>query len=147
MQYVSTDETVRDASVELSKSSSEYGIIASMREDVFQALKNAEKNIDKSNLSPEQKRLLEKELRDRKRAGLDLPKDKQELLMAKKKEISKLSVDFNRNCNEEKGKIEFTEEELEGVPKDVIEGFPKSEDGKRAMSFKTPDCRLVPRFH
>jgi len=143
LQYVSTDEAVRDAAVEIDKKTSEYGISASMRMDVFEALKIAEKNTDIQDLTFEQQRLLEKELLDRKRAGLDLPEDKREELMAKKKEISKLSVDFNRNCNEEKGSIKFTAEELEGVPEDSINGFPKSTDDKGrevySMSFKTPD--------
>ena len=63
--------------------------------------------------------------------------------MAKKKEISELCIEFNKNCNEENGKLEFTAEELEGVSADVLEGFPKStnSEGKEvySMSFKTPD--------
>jgi len=142
MQYVSTDKAVRDAAVGSSKSQ-DYGIGAGMRMDVFESLKHAEKNTDVSKLTAEEKRFLEKELLDRKRAGLDLPEDKRETLMAKKKEISELCIEFNKNCNEENGKLEFTAEELEGVSADVLEGFPKStnSEGKEvySMSFKTPD--------
>lgn len=62
MQYVSTDKAIRDASVETEKKTSEYSITASMRMDVFESLKHAEKNTDVSKLSAEEKRFLEKEL-------------------------------------------------------------------------------------
>jgi len=147
MQYVSTEESVRDAAVELDKKTSEYSITSAMRTDIFEVLKAAEKNTDVSKLTSEQKRFLEKEISDRRRSGLDLSAEKREELMAKKKEISKLSVDFNRNCNEEKGGIQFTAEELEGVPEDSITGFPKSTDSQgrevHTMSFKTPDYMPV----
>jgi len=51
-----------------------------MRVDVFQALRNAEKNLDKSSLNPEQSRLVEKMLLEGKRAGLELPEEKREKL-------------------------------------------------------------------
>lgn len=63
--------------------------------------------------------------------------------MVKKKQIKGLCTDFNKNCNEENGKLEFTKEELLGVSEDVLAGFPKStnSEGKEvySMSFKTPD--------
>ena len=62
MQYVSTDKAVRDAAVDSSKKSQDYGIGAGMRMDVFESLKHAEKNTDVSKLTAEEKRFLAKEL-------------------------------------------------------------------------------------
>jgi Zn-dependent oligopeptidase len=57
-----------------------YAVEVEMRVDVFRALQNAEKNLDKSSLNPEQRRLVEKMLLEGKRAGLDLPEEKREKL-------------------------------------------------------------------
>jgi hypothetical protein len=49
-----------------------------------------------------------------------------------------LEVDFAKACNEEKGFLLFTREELAGVPEDVVAGFPE-QDGKLKVTHKTPD--------
>lgn len=76
-QYVSTSETLRNASNTAEVRLNEFGIESSMRVDVFKALKAAKENIDKSGkkLSAEEQRLVEKLLLDGKRNGLDLPED------------------------------------------------------------------------
>ena len=65
--------------------------------DVFQAKKNAETNIKAKNnaLTPEEARLVEKMMLAGKRAGLDLPEDKQEILKEKKKELSQACLEFS----------------------------------------------------
>lgn len=87
-QNVATDSKLRDASNDAEKLLRDFGIESSMRLDVFQALKRAEKNVSASGreLTPEEKRLMEKMLLDGKRAGLDLPDDKREKLL----EVSEL---------------------------------------------------------
>jgi len=53
-----------------------------------------------------------------------------------------------KNFNEENGTITFTEEELTGVPKDVISGYTQREvDGKTVYesTFKTPDIFPIVR--
>ncbi len=74
-QYVSTQDELRDAANTAEQRLNEYSIEASMRIDVFEALKAAKANIDLEGLSltPEENRLVEKMLLDGKRSGLDLP--------------------------------------------------------------------------
>lgn len=76
-QYVSANEEVRNAANAAEVRLNEFGIESSMRVDVFNALKAAKENIDKSGkkLSAEEKRLVEKMLLDGKRNGLDLPEE------------------------------------------------------------------------
>lgn len=52
-------------------------------------------------------------------------------------------MDFSKACNEEKGFLLFTKEELVGVPADVVNGYPVEGD-KLKITFKTPD--IVPVF-
>ena len=41
-----------------------------------------------------------------------MPKDTQDKMKEIKKRMSDLSIDYNKNCNEENTVLEFTEEEL-----------------------------------
>lgn len=103
-------------------------------------------------------------LLERERNGLALPDAKREQLLDVKKRIMALCVDFQRNCNgpsipllahlpppmtpcvstEEKGFLLFTKDELDGVPEDVISGYPVQDGGKCKVTHKTPD--IVPVF-
>lgn len=59
-----------------------------------------------------------------------------------KKRLSQLSIEFQKNLNEENGGIWFSLKELDGVPEDVLSGLPKGEgenEGKVKLSFKYPD--------
>ncbi|KAH9820636.1 metallopeptidase MepB [Melampsora americana] len=145
-QYVSPEESVRNAAVEADKLLTEYGIEVSSRMDVYKALLAAQKATDVSSLDPESKRLLERLILERTRFGLNLEEKDRLQFGELKKEISNLAIDFSKNQNEETGKIWFTPAELEGVPEDILSGFTKSDDGKLAMTFKTPDYVPVIKF-
>lgn len=95
-------------------------------------------------LNAEEARLLERMLLDRKRNGLALEKAKREELLKLKTEIMNLEVEFQKRCNEESGFLLFTEAELEGVAREVIDGFDKV-DGKFKVTYKTPDIIPVQR--
>lgn len=113
--------------------SQEFGLKAVAREDIYEALLDVEAAGGK--LNAEEQRLLDRMIRDRKRNGLGLPKDKRDELLALQTKIMGLEVDFQRACNEEKGSLLFTKEELEGVPEAVLEGYAKEGD-KYKVTFK-----------
>ncbi|GAA99855.1 uncharacterized protein L969DRAFT_43352 [Mixia osmundae IAM 14324] len=148
LQNVSTDESVRKASVAADQALADFGIESSMRLDVFNAVQAADKATDRSKLDAESTRLLDRMLRDGKRAGLTLSESDREKLKALKNEISQLSIEFQNNCNQDKEFIDFTADELKGVPEDVIAGFSKSKDdsSKLRMTFKTPDYLPVIKY-
>lgn len=85
---------------------------------------------------------MDRMIRDRKRNGLGLEQSKQDELLKIKTKIMELEVDFQRTCNEEKGFLLFTEEELAGVPQAAVEGYPKEGD-KYKVTFKTPDITPI----
>jgi len=137
-QHVSTDKDIRAASTEAEKKLSEFDVEMAMRQDIFDKLLAFEKT-NTQELSHEAKRFLEKNIRNGKRNGLHLDKEKQDAIKAIKKECSDLSIEFNKNCNEENTILEFTEEQLAGIPEDFIKSLDKSEDGaKLKMSLKYP---------
>ncbi|SCV74837.1 BQ2448_7866 [Microbotryum intermedium] len=124
----------------------DFALEAMTRIDVYQALLHTQANLNKRNihLEPEEQRLLDKMILDRKRAGLGLPEDNRTELLKLRQKIMALEVDFQKACNEENGALYFTKEELDGVPEEVINGYPKREDGKYKVTFKTPD--IIPVF-
>ncbi|PPQ89666.1 hypothetical protein CVT25_013853 [Psilocybe cyanescens] len=152
-QNVSGSKELRDASNEAESIVRDFGVESSMRIDVFNAKVAAEKNIKESGqwekLSSEEQRLVEKMVLDGTRAGLALPKEKREELTNLKKELSQVCLEFHKNFNEENGSISFTEEELKGVPKDVVSGYTKRTEGDTELydvTFKTPDIFPVFKF-
>ena len=140
-QAVSTDQKLRDASSKAEELMDEFFIESVMREDVFQLFDAVvKKNED---LDPESLRLLEKEHKSFVRNGLGLPAGPQRARFKEiKKRLSQLSIEFQKNLNEENGGIWFTPEELDGVPEDVTSGLKRGEgekEGKLWLTFKYPD--------
>ncbi|KAK2743859.1 hypothetical protein FQN55_007079 [Onygenales sp. PD_40] len=140
-QAVSTDSKLRDASTEAEKLMDDFAIESAMREDLFQLVAAALKKGDK--LDPESQKLLEKEHKDYIRNGLGLPAGPQrDRFKEIKKRLSQISIEFQKNLNEENGGLWFTRDELDGVPEDVLSGLKKGEgenEGKLRLSFKYPD--------
>lgn len=75
LQYVSTDEAVREASVAGDKKVQDWGLEALTRLDVFEAMVDAKEHTEKEGikLEAEEQRLLDRLLMDRTRNGLALP--------------------------------------------------------------------------
>ena len=136
-QSVSTNQELRDASTEAEKLMDEYGIEASMREDVFQLVDAALKRGDK--FDPESQRLLERDYKSFVRNGLNIPAGpKRDRFKEIKMRLSQLGIAFSKNLNEEKGGLWLTGEELAGVPQDVLSLLKKDGD-KYFLTFKYPD--------
>ncbi|KAF2719489.1 metallopeptidase MepB [Polychaeton citri CBS 116435] len=143
-QAVSTDSALRDASTEAEKKMDDFGIEASMREDIFQLVDAVyKKQKDDTGLDAESRRLLEKDHKGFIRMGLGIPPgEKRDRFKAIKKRLSELSITFQKNLNEEQGGLWFTPAELEGVPEDVVNNLKKGEgenEGKVFLTFKYPD--------
>ena len=140
-QSVSTDQGLRDASTEAEELFDDFSIESSMREDVYKLVEAAFQSKEK--LDPESQRLLEKQRKSFIRNGLNIPAGpKRDRFKEIKKRLSQISIIFQKNLNEEKGALYFTEAELEGVPSDVVTGLAKGEgenEGKFKLTFKYPD--------
>lgn len=140
-QAVSADSELRDASTKAEAIMDDFGIEASMREDIYKLVEAAYQR--KEQLDPESQRLLEKERKSYIRNGLGIPEGKErERFKEIKKRLSQISILFSKNLNEEDGGIWFTREQLEGVPEDVLGGLEKGtgeNERKIRLTFKYPD--------
>lgn len=147
-QAVSTDQALRDASTDAEKLMDDFGIEASMREDIFK-LVDAAYNKGES-LDAESQRLLFKERKSYITNGLGIPAGPQrDRFKEIKKRLSQISIMFQKNLNEEDGGIWFTRQQLDGVPEDVLDGLEKGQgenEGKVKLSFKYPDLFPTLKF-
>jgi thimet oligopeptidase len=136
---ISTDSSVRRKATETSQILSKFSIELSMRKQSYQALLDLEENLDLSTLNSVDKRLLEFNLRDYKRNGLNLSEENQNLLRQLKTELSQIAISFSQNLNENIDFIELSLEELAGVSENKINSFERLSNGKFKVEIKRPN--------
>ncbi|XP_056146445.1 neurolysin, mitochondrial [Lampris incognitus] len=146
-QYVSPCKEVRSASTEADKKLSEFDVEISMRGDVFKRIiALQEKHHDK--LTQEENRFLDRLVILGKRNGLHLPKDIQEEIKRTSKLISELSIEFNKNLNEDNTCLVFSERELGGLADSYLNGLEKTADGWYKVTLEYPHYYpLMKRCH
>lgn len=147
LQYVSDDQAVRDASTEAERIIDQNAIEQGSREDLYKVYSTLWESVkDKTDaLDPESRKFLEKTVLHFKRNGLNLPQETRDKVKDLKIELSKLSTAFAKNTNEEKGSIEFTKEQLDGIPELVMEQYEQSGD-KYKVTFKYPDILPLMKY-
>ncbi|XP_030006152.1 neurolysin, mitochondrial [Sphaeramia orbicularis] len=146
-QHVSPSKEVRTASTEADKKLSEFDVELNMREDVFKRLTALQAKLQ-DNLPPEEKRLLDRLVTLGKRNGLHLSKDIQEEIKRTSKLIAELSIEFNKNLNEDNTSLVFTERELGGLAETYLNGLEKTADGHYIVTLAYPHYYpLMKRCH
>lgn len=123
LRNVSTDAKERADAGAAEEFLGNYYVELGKREDLYRAVK--EYADTKPSLKGEQKRMLEFTLRDYRRAGMDLPKDKRDLVAALEKDLNKIGLEFEENIAVDTLQLPLTEEELKGVPEDARSGWIK----------------------
>lgn len=134
IKEVSPDAAIRDAATEALKRFQEWSVGLDYREDVYAAVKAFAETHPK--LQGEDAKLFVETLRDYRRAGLELPKDKREEVERLRKELTRLTTDFDTHINEARKAIAFTRSELEGVPDNFLSqaGIKTGEDQYTIMA-------------
>ncbi|XP_013765235.1 neurolysin, mitochondrial isoform X1 [Pundamilia nyererei] len=146
-QYVCPSKELRSASTEADKRLSELDVEINMREDVFKRI-TALQNKQKDNLSAEEKRFLDRLVTLGQRKGLHLSKDIQEEIKRTSKLISELSIEFNKNLNEESKFLIFSEHELGGLAATFLSGLDKTAEGRYKVTLEYPHYYpLMKRCH
>ncbi|CEO95625.1 unnamed protein product (mitochondrion) [Plasmodiophora brassicae] len=138
MQHVHADKGIRDACADADKKVTAYFVESGMRKDVFDSLVRFDLSNPKG-LDVEDRRLLDRLLRDFRRNGLELDEATRTRVQAIQKEITEKQIEFSRNLGEENSKCLFTEDQLEGMPSDFLERLNKSDDGRYIVTMKYPE--------
>ncbi|MGO8929058.1 MAG: M3 family metallopeptidase [Limisphaerales bacterium] len=118
IKETSTDAKLRDAATEAVKALEEWTVGIDYREDVYKALKAYADR--KPRLKGEDARLLTETMRDYRRAGLDLPKPQRDEVEKMRKELTRLTTDYESNITKAEKAVKFTQAELEGVPESFL---------------------------
>lgn len=136
LKYVSVSSSVRDAANGCETLLGQFSVDVNAREDLFLALKQYAAKRDA--LTGESKRLVEKQLLDFRRAGLELPQEKRTEIIDLRKKLVELEAAFSKNINEYKDYALFDLSELGGLPADFI-GRLEKVDGKYKVGLDYPD--------
>jgi len=138
IKNVAASKELRDASNEVTEKLDKASVELAMRVDVFEKLEQLEKT-EGNNLTGEIKRILEKKVKDGRRNGLHLDETVRTQLKEIKERLSKLSIEFQKNCNEENELLYFTRDELAGLPDPFLDSLKVEEGGnKLQVTLKYP---------
>jgi thimet oligopeptidase len=143
IKEASTSKPMREAAEEAVKTFQDWAVGVDYREDVYRAIKAFEKTNPK--LTGEDKKLLQETLRDYRRAGLDLPKDKREEVERLRKELAKAGTDFSTNIAETQSPVIFSKADLDGVPQSFLDapGIKTGDDAYTVMANVTFHYNMV----
>jgi thimet oligopeptidase len=132
IKETSTSAALRDAATDRIKIFQEWAVGLDYREDVYAAVKAFAATHPQ--LSGEDARLFEETLRDYKRAGLELPKPQRAEVERMRKELSRLTTDFETHVTQAKKAVHFTKTELAGVPESFLQQIKSGEDDYTVMA-------------
>jgi thimet oligopeptidase len=126
MKNVSHDKEERDRGAKAEEDYNNWLIELGQNEGLYMATQAVAKLNAK--LDPEQARILKFALRDFRRAGMELSPEPRAELKKTQMEISRLSIEFERNYAGDETVVPLTKDELKGVPEDY---------------FKSPDLKCT----
>ncbi|MFO8001985.1 MAG: M3 family metallopeptidase [Marinilabilia sp.] len=125
MRSADTNDKIQELAKEISPMLSEHRDGIMMNMDLFERVKEVYENMDSSDLTDSQERVVTKYYEDFVRNGAELGEDDQERLKKINTELSSLSLEFGENLlaetNENFELVIDDEEELAGLPSGVVE--------------------------
>lgn len=136
LKYVSVSAPVREAANECETMLGQFSVDMYAREDLYRALKAYAAKGEALNGEPA--RLLDKELLDFKRSGLELPLDRRREVTGLRKRLVELEAAFGKNINEHKDFALFDAPDLAGLPEDFVARLERS-GGKYKVGLDYPD--------
>ena len=119
IKETSTNAAVREAATDAIKRLEDWSVGLDYRADVYRAVKAFAATNPK--LTGEDAKLFTETLRDYKRAGLELPKAERDEVERMRKDVARLSTDFQTNINEARKPLKFTKAQLAGVPDSFLD--------------------------
>lgn len=123
MAYVSPNAELRSLGHQAEQDIQKWTISLGQRDDLYHAVIAYSKT--KPQLKGEQKRLLERTLRDYRRNGMALKKAERDRLKQAKVELAKLEQKFEKNIREDETRVPLSKAELKGMSNDWLKTQPQ----------------------
>lgn len=129
IKETSTDPALREAATEQVTRMQEWFVGLQYREDVYRVVKgfaDAYEGGKGTRLRGEDKKLFEDTLRDYRRAGLALDPATRAKVESLRKQLARVSTEFDTNITNASVTIEFTRDQLAGVPEQYLNSFARN---------------------
>lgn len=139
IELLSPVKAMRDAAHDASIKISQALIDMFSDKKLYQAFKAyVEGNAKNEDLNHEQRYFLEQAMIGFKRGGLELDDEMLERVKEVKKELTSLTLDFDKNIAEDNRTIELTKQELDGLPDDFIAALKLTSHGTYIVGIDYP---------
>jgi thimet oligopeptidase len=137
MGYVHPDKEIAAEGSACEEKAGVFSVNTYSRRDLYDAIRTrTPRNADET-------RLLNRTVRLFERNGLKLSDDRLAVVRQNKAELATLETRFLANLNNDNTTLEFTGEELAGVPPEALSTFTKTEKGTYLVTTKYPDYAAV----
>ncbi len=113
------DKVMRDAARDMSLKMQEWGVGLDYRDDIYQVHKAFADS--KPTLDAQDQRLVDEQMRTYRRAGLELPPAERSEVERLRKDLAQLNNEFALNINQARAPLDFTAEELAGLPQSFLD--------------------------
>ena len=133
LQYASPISKIRKTSIKCDLMLTKYTNELNLRQDIYKQLLE----VKKTNLNKDDKLFVDKLILNYERNGINLDQEKRDLLLKIKHEISKLENGIaNYICQIEKNNLEFTKDQLNGIPENILKSFTYNNNSFKIMTNK-----------
>lgn len=133
MARLHPDKPVRDLAEGIEQELSRFFTGVQLNRDVFEGFRA----VDVSRLDADGRRLVERVLRDFRRAGVDKDEPTRERIRALQDEITRIGQDFERHIADDVRTVEV--DSLAGLPEDYVASHKPNASGKFVVSTRYPD--------
>lgn len=137
MGYVYPDAEIAAEGTSCEESAYTFETGVYTRRDLYDALKG------QTPRNPEEARLYNVTIREFEKNGLELPEEKLSEVREMKNRLGQLETRYSANLNSDNTTLDFTAEELAGVPLSSVETFAKTPQGTYLVTTKYPDYLAV----
>lgn len=139
LEMISPDQAIRDACRAQVVKLREFAVDTFASKTVYNVFKSyVEQKSSQEKLSSEAQYFLDESMRSFARQGLSLPDDEYLQIQNLKKDLSKLSIQFDTNIAIDKSFILAKKEELEGVDENLFASLEKDEQGNYKLGCDYP---------
>ncbi|WOF15170.1 Zn-dependent oligopeptidase [Methanoplanus sp. FWC-SCC4] len=110
------------------------------RRDLYNALKSVNPR------NPQESRLYDVIIREFEHNGLNLPDERLLKVREMKQELSALESQFSANLNNDNTTIQFSPDDLRGVPESSLNSFSKTPKSDYIVTMKSPDYNAIMKY-